>query len=195
MTFNEEQTDELEALSSIYEDDNCFKKSEKDNQICYQYKFAAANENHSFIIDITCPEEYPNVIPIFSLDIFFNNHLHETVKKEIIKKISEFSQEIIGDAMIFSIIDWIKDNHENLLEKQSIVFQEEVVDIPGEKIEVDNSQTNKKIKEPKKERLTKNQKRKLANRVNTDGERPRGWNWVDPIKHLSKTGFVSFDKD
>lgn len=45
-----------------------------------------------------------------------------------------------------------------------------------------------KIKTEKKEKLTKNQKRKLGNRLNAKGELERGWNWVDVVKHLSKTG-------
>ena len=46
---------------------------------------------------------------------------------------------------------------------------------------------DKQIKE-KKVQLTKQQKRKLADRTNHKGERNRGWNWVDVVKHLSKTG-------
>lgn len=42
-------------------------------------------------------------------------------------------------------------------------------------------------KKEKKEILTKNQKRRLAERTNYKGERERGWNWVDVVKHLNKT--------
>jgi hypothetical protein len=42
--------------------------------------------------------------------------------------------------------------------------------------------------EPKKEQMTKAQKRKAYNRIGPKGELPRGWNWVDAIKHLSQTG-------
>lgn len=45
-----------------------------------------------------------------------------------------------------------------------------------------------KVKKAKKENLTKQQKRRLADRVDVHGERPRGWDWVDIIRHLSKTG-------
>lgn len=43
-------------------------------------------------------------------------------------------------------------------------------------------------KKEKKEQLTKNQKRKIFDRLDATGERPRGWNWVDVIRHLSQTG-------
>ena len=49
-------------------------------------------------------------------------------------------------------------------------------------------QEKKAVKE-KKEHLTKAQKRKYYDRVNVQkGEMPRGYNWVDIIKHLSQTG-------
>lgn len=41
---------------------------------------------------------------------------------------------------------------------------------------------------PKKEQLTKAQKRRQWDKVGDKGERPRGWNWVDIVKHLSQTG-------
>lgn len=47
---------------------------------------------------------------------------------------------------------------------------------------------NSAKKKEKKENLTKSQKRRLADRTNHKGERERGWNWVDVVKHLSKSG-------
>lgn len=43
-------------------------------------------------------------------------------------------------------------------------------------------------KAPKKEKLTKAQKRRQWDQAMTGGERPRGWNWVDIVKHLSQCG-------
>uniref|UniRef100_A0A182T821 Uncharacterized protein n=1 Tax=Anopheles maculatus TaxID=74869 RepID=A0A182T821_9DIPT len=43
-------------------------------------------------------------------------------------------------------------------------------------------------KESKREHLTKAQKRKQWDRVDSKGNRQRGWNWVDIIKHLSQSG-------
>lgn len=40
----------------------------------------------------------------------------------------------------------------------------------------------------KKEQLSKAQKRKQWDRVDGKGEKPRGWDWVDIVKHLSQTG-------
>lgn len=43
-------------------------------------------------------------------------------------------------------------------------------------------------KKPKKEQLTKSQKRRQWNRTDGKGEKPRGFDWVDIVKHLSQTG-------
>lgn len=59
-------------------------------------------------------------------------------------------------------------------------------EIKEERILDQEASTQPKKKE-KKEILTKNQKRRLAERTNYKGERERGWNWVDVVKHLSKT--------
>lgn len=45
-----------------------------------------------------------------------------------------------------------------------------------------------KVKE-NKEQLTKAQKRRQWEKTNHKGEKPRGWNWVDLVKHLSQTGY------
>ncbi len=50
-----------------------------------------------------------------------------------------------------------------------------------------NQQQTAKPKE-KKENLTKAQKRRITERTNFKGERERGWNWVDVVKHLCQTG-------
>ena len=43
-------------------------------------------------------------------------------------------------------------------------------------------------KKEKKEQLTKAQKRRLFDKFGNAEDRPRGWNWVDVVKHLSQTG-------
>lgn len=49
------------------------------------------------------------------------------------------------------------------------------------------SESNAK-KEPKKEQLSKAQKRRQWDKCDSRREKPRGWNWVDIVKHLSQTG-------
>ena len=45
------------------------------------------------------------------------------------------------------------------------------------------------FKPEKKEQLTKAQKRRMWDKGGIDSEdRPRGWNWIDVVKHLSQSG-------
>ena len=48
--------------------------------------------------------------------------------------------------------------------------------------------SNKKEVKEKKEQLSKNQKRRMFDKFGSTADRPRGWDWVDIIKHLSQTG-------
>ena len=45
-------------------------------------------------------------------------------------------------------------------------------------------------KKEKKEQFSKSQKRKMFDRMTNaaTGEKPRGWDWVDIVKHLSQSG-------
>lgn len=48
-------------------------------------------------------------------------------------------------------------------------------------------------KQPKKEQLTKAQKRRAWDKAESGkgGEKPRGWDWIDIVKHLSQAPHVS----
>lgn len=50
-----------------------------------------------------------------------------------------------------------------------------------------------KSKKEKKPQLSKQQKRRLAEKLDAKGERPRGWDWVDVVKHLSQVGSKQTD--
>ncbi|WP_395239416.1 hypothetical protein, partial [Salmonella sp. s54412] len=85
----------------------------------------------------------------------------------------------------FTVFQWTIENMEQLMADHQDVIEAEKQDIKA----YTNSSTNVKPAKEKKIHLTKNQKRKLADRTNVKGERERGWDWVDLVKHLSKTGF------
>ena len=52
-------------------------------------------------------------------------------------------------------------------------------------------EVKKEVKE-KKEQLTKAQKRRMFDKFGHAGDRPRGWDWVDIIKHLSQTAHKDY---
>lgn len=52
---------------------------------------------------------------------------------------------------------------------------------------IDNDEEGAK-KNVKKENMSKAQKRKQWDRLDSKGEKPRGYDWIDVVKHLSQTG-------
>lgn len=91
--------------------------------------------------------------------------------------------------MTYTLFECIKDNIEQLTaaqpESAPIVA---VVDDGVKALKISDADADAKHKEPKKEQLTKAQKRRQWDRTDHKGDHARGWNWVDIVKHLSQTG-------
>lgn len=85
--------------------------------------------------------------------------------------------------MTYTLFEWLKENCEELTAAQPDRVQTVTEEVRQESNVVSESAP----KEPKKEKLSKSQKRKLAGRV-VNGELPRGHNWVDVVKHLLQSG-------
>ncbi|KAG8453785.1 hypothetical protein GDO86_000421 [Hymenochirus boettgeri] len=182
MAANEDQEMELEALRSIYEGDECFKELGPTN---FQYRVGDNGDPKAFLMEISWPQKYPEDPPSISLNAFFNNHISQDIKKSILNKFNEQVDANLGTAMTYTIFEFAKDNREELMEN----FQPMSNTIaPGNGSTVDTENVTSSKKKDKKEQLTKAQKRKLADKTDHKGELPRGWNWVDVIKHLAKTG-------
>ena len=178
---NDEQIEELEVLCSIFDDDAAYKQVSK---TCIQYKIGEDEAMKSFLLEFVWPPEYPHSPPEINLNAFYNKKLLPEVKQHILDALNEQAQSMIGEAMTFSLIDFAKENESELL-----AAQPETIAKPMEKVEPVAK------KKEKKEQLTKAQKRRLADRFGASDERPRGWDWVDVIKHLSQTGKINDDPD
>ena len=92
----------------------------------------------------------------------------------------------MGMSMTFSLFEQVKENLDDLLQDQP-----DHIEIVREQTEETESESldQESKKGPKKEQLTKAQKRKMWNKGGMEGDdRPRGWNWIDVIRHLSQTG-------
>ncbi|XP_071386173.1 RWD domain-containing protein 4 [Centroberyx affinis] len=181
MTANEDQEMELEALRSIYEGDECFKEI---SPVSFQFRIGELEDSKAFILDVTWPETYPETAPQLSLDAFFNNRIAPGTKQLIMSKLEEQVEANLGTAMMYTLFDWAKENQEALMENHQPVVT--AVTLTSSSDITTNASTAKK--KEKKEQLTKAQKRRITNRTDNKGDLPRGWDWVDVIKHLSKTG-------
>ncbi|XP_041635707.1 RWD domain-containing protein 4 [Cheilinus undulatus] len=180
MTANEDQEMELEALRSIYEGDECFKEI---SPVSFQFRIGDLEDTKAFLLDVMWPETYPETSPQITLDAFFNNRISAETKQLILSKLEEQVEANLGTAMMYTLFEWAKENQEVLMENHKPVST--AVTISSSDTSSSASMAKKK---EKKEQLTKAQKRRMINRTDNKGELPRGWNWVDVIKHLSKTG-------
>ncbi|XP_024050249.1 RWD domain-containing protein 4 [Terrapene carolina triunguis] len=182
MAANEDQEMELEALRSIYEGDECFKEL---SPVSFQYRIGENGDPKAFLIEISWPETYPQTAPNISMNAFFNNTISLAIKQSILDKLMEEVEVNLGTAMTYTLFEYAKDNKELFMENQPV----HIVTSVGNNISIGTHEIAPSSKKrDKKEQLSKTQKRKLADKTDHKGELPRGWNWVDVIKHLSKTG-------
>lgn len=92
--------------------------------------------------------------------------LIECLKERIFELLNEQPDEIPSDPTIVNALETIKI---------------EDVNSTGDSAAAINVKT-------KKEHLTKSQKRRQWEHSDHKGEKPRGYNWVDIVKHLSQRG-------
>ncbi|XP_053625300.1 RWD domain-containing protein 4 [Plodia interpunctella] len=174
----EQQAEEIEVLKSIYEGDDNFKQLDAKT---YQYKYADGDK--SFILEISWGPTYPTEKPTFNLDIFYNQHLLQAVKEKILSVVTDEAEQWLGCAMTYTLFEALKEKVSEILAEQT---EEAVVVAKVDKIVIDDQNESKKPE--KKEQLTKAQKRRAWDKaeLGRGGEKPRGWDWVDIVKHLSQ---------
>lgn len=88
--------------------------------------------------------------------------------------------------MTYSLFECLKERVEELLEDQPEARQ--IVEEGADKLESEGAQGGVGASKSKKEQLTKSQKRRQWERTDHEGNRARGWDWVDIVKHLAQTG-------
>lgn len=89
--------------------------------------------------------------------------------------------------MTYTLFECLKEKITELLADQpEDVVESNAADVVG--INTDKSDQMAAKAAPKKEQLTKSQKRRQWEHSDHKGDKPRGYNWVDIVKHLSQTG-------
>lgn len=88
--------------------------------------------------------------------------------------------------MTYTLFECLKERLDELLENQT---EHSPVAQTGEVVQsTTDDVSSSKANAPKKEQLTKSQKRRQWEQSDHAGNKPRGYNWVDIVKHLSQTG-------
>uniref|UniRef100_A0A1A9WAJ3 RWD domain-containing protein n=1 Tax=Glossina brevipalpis TaxID=37001 RepID=A0A1A9WAJ3_9MUSC len=182
------QADEREALLAIYEGDDAFKEIDATT---FQYKYGKDDDCKSFLVEIQWTDDYPLEKPLINMETFYNRSLLPNVKEKIRSVLIEEAEQWLGCGMTYNLFECLKERLDELTSEQPDIITVESTDLHTTGVSAihisDNSEIKKK--EPKKEQLTKAQKRRQWDRTGAGtGDRPRGWNWVDIVKHLSQTG-------
>jgi hypothetical protein len=108
----------------------------------------------------------------------------------VIEIASAEGENWIGCGMTYTLFECIK---EHLLDDLKELWDNETLEETTEgvkTIQLAQSQTESSSATVpvKKEQLTKSQKRRLWDKSDSSGMKPRGWNWVDIVRHLSQVG-------
>ncbi|XP_033230710.1 RWD domain-containing protein 4 isoform X2 [Belonocnema kinseyi] len=184
MSDAEAQEEEREVLLSIYEGDPAFKQLTPTK---YQYKYGEDNDIKSFLLEISWGPNYPTEKPTVNLDTFYNKHIVQQVKDKVIAHVEFEAEQWLGSAMTYTLFQSVQESLAELLIAQPDTLSQLESETSNLKISIGAQEET--LKKPKKEQLTKSQKRRQWNRTDGKGEKPRGWDWVDIVKHLSQTGY------
>lgn len=123
----------------------------------------------------------------------------DEVKKKVADVLSEEAQQWIGCGMTYTLFECLKERVAELMEGQPAHEDEEVdEEDSNDETGTDESDDNSDAdigklsiggkSSDKKEHLTKAQKRRMWDQTTGGGERARGHDWVDIVKHLSQCG-------
>uniref|UniRef100_A0A914XKK8 RWD domain-containing protein n=1 Tax=Plectus sambesii TaxID=2011161 RepID=A0A914XKK8_9BILA len=184
----DDQADELEALKSIFDGDENFNVI---SSTSVQYKCGVdGDQQKSFLLGLEWPPNYPQCVPVINLDLFYNKPLLPKVKSYIHSKLLTEAEANVGMGMTFTLIDFAKENLDDLLKDQTIVAADEAEEgeSHSEGEEAEGGRKERKDATGGRSQMTKAQKRKMWDRAEggTCGERERGYDWVDIVKHLSQ---------
>lgn len=90
--------------------------------------------------------------------------------------------------MTYTLFECLKERLEELMEEQPLEMVKAADDDESLKEDSRNESKMGGGGAQKKEQLTKAQKRRQWERSDHEGNRARGWDWVDLVKHLSQGG-------
>jgi len=184
--IQQQQEEEREVLLSIYDGDPAFKYL---SPTTFQYKYGEDESPKSFLLEISWGASYPAEKPLINMDTFYNKHIVQDVKERVVSQVNVEAEQYLGAAMTYTLFEFVKEKMEDLLVGQPESFVSNVTD-SVDRMAISGTQELESIskKPTKKEHLSKAQKRKQWDRVDGKGDKPRGWDWVDIVKHLSQTG-------
>eukprot|EP01023_Acetabularia_acetabulum_P036610 TRINITY_DN3461_c0_g1_i1.p1 TRINITY_DN3461_c0_g1~~TRINITY_DN3461_c0_g1_i1.p1 ORF type:complete len:222 (+),score=37.84 TRINITY_DN3461_c0_g1_i1:66-668(+) len=140
---------------------------------------------HALYLVMKMKEDYPESVPDFDLSNLNNVVFPQSVRDEVIEALKEQAEELVGDMMVYTLVEFIRDN----LPQYNAQILETKIEEQVEEKQVEKEDTKAASKGAVKEtdNMTKAQKRRYFDKFGTtDKDKPRGWDWVDILSHLSQ---------
>lgn len=129
------------------------------------------------------------------------------MKEKISEVLNAEAEQWLSCGMTYTLFECLKERVDELMESQPTGSRECEGDESGDEDDDDDDDDDESgsddsddsdssadisklsLKKPvKKEHLTKAQKRRQWDQAMVGGDKPRGWNWYDIVKHLSQCG-------
>jgi len=124
----------------------------------------------------------------------------EPFKEKIVNLLKAEGENWLGCGMTYTLFECIKEPlAELLIELEEEVKNAKLTQVADQVKNINlapvikTSTGNAPVEPPKKEQMTKSQKRKMWDKADNKGHKPRGWDWIDIVKHLSQTGYSKDD--
>lgn len=116
----------------------------------------------------------------------------QAFKTKIVDLLKTEGENWIGCGMTYTLFECVKEQLAELLDELEAELTAARVAQVSENVKtmqmapvIKTTETQVPVK---KEQMTKSQKRRMWERTDNKGQRQRGWDWVDIIRHLSQTG-------
>ncbi|CAD7700668.1 unnamed protein product [Ostreobium quekettii] len=134
----------------------------------------------SLYLELSFPDGYPAVAPVYDLSNTNNVAFSNSVRSRLLTGLTQQAEELLGEQMVYNLVEWVRDTLPNIVQEEQDSEVHKTLD-PEER-----AQPSTKPEKERKEKMTKAQKRRYYDKYGAVEEKPRGWNWVDIISHLSK---------
>ncbi|KAK9813852.1 hypothetical protein WJX73_001846 [Symbiochloris irregularis] len=136
-------------------------------------------EQAALYLEFVIATDYPESCPTFDLANVNNAGLLAAAKAELIEGLTEQGNQLMGESMLYTLAEWAREHLPSTAPAAAS-------DQPSSSQEPETSQIAPTEQEESLKGLTKAQKRRHFDKFGAAASKPRGWDWVDIISHLSK---------
>ncbi|GMH45954.1 hypothetical protein BSKO_13918 [Bryopsis sp. KO-2023] len=141
------------------------------------------NKGWSVVLQMKLPDGYPSTIPEFDLSNPSNAAFNASTRDEMVEGLVTEASGQVGEQMVYNLVEWLREKLPEFIQHSR---SERVVSSGNQGADEGEESRGGNSKDPKKEKMTKAQKRRHFDRFGAAEDKPRGWNWVEIISHLSK---------